>query len=225
MKGFFKSSIGKKLIMSVSGLFLITFLLVHLTINLLLLFPDEGVLFNTAANFMGSNPLMKVMEPMLVVGFLVHIIYGVVLEIQNKIARGGSKYAKFDQSKSSKWVSRNMIYLGIAILAFLVLHIINFFIKVKSGIGVEEVTIDGVHMHDTYTLVTSLFAIWWYDIIYIIGALALGMHLKHAFWSAFQSIGLSNDNWKKRLEIIGGIYTIIIAGGFSIIPIYFLIFG
>ncbi len=223
MKGFLKSSIGKKLIMSISGLFLITFLLVHLTLNLLLMFDSTGELFNTAANFMGTNPIMKVMEPMLAIGFLVHIIYGAMLEIQNMIARGGSRYAKFDQSKSSKWASRNMIYLGIAIFAFLGLHIANFFIKIKMG-DVGEVNIGGVHMHNTYTLVTSLFAIWWYDLIYVIGAIALGMHLYHGFWSAFQSIGLSNDLWRKRLELIGGLYALIVAGGFAIIPIYFLIF-
>jgi len=223
MKGFLKSSIGKKLIMSISGLFLITFLLVHLTLNLLLMFDSTGELFNTAANFMGSNPMMKVMEPILVLGFFVHIIYGAVLEIQNRMARGASKYAKFDQSKSSKWASRNMIYLGIAVFAFLGLHIANFFLKIKMG-DVGEVNIGGVHMHDTYTLVTSLFAIWWYDVIYVIGAIALGLHLNHGFWSAFQTIGLSNDLWRKRLNVVGGLYAIIIAVGFSIIPIYFLIF-
>ncbi len=223
MKGFIKSSIGKKLIMSISGLFLITFLLVHLTLNLMLMFDSTGELFNMAANFMGTNPIMKIMEPMLAVGFLVHIIYGAVLEIQNRIARGSSKYAKFDQKKSSKWASRNMIWLGIAIFAFLGLHVANFFMKVKFG-GVAEITIHGVHMHDTYTLVTDLFAIWWYDLIYVIGAIALGLHLYHGFWSAFQSIGLSNDIWRKRLEAIGGIYAVVVAGGFAIIPIYFLIF-
>lgn len=225
MKGFFKSSIGKKLIMSISGLFLIVFLLVHLGLNSLLLFDSSGELFNTAANFMGTNPLMKVMEPMLALGFVLHIFYGVVLEIQNRMARGSSKYAKFDQSKSSKWASRNMIYLGVAILAFLVIHILNFLIPIKTGCDIlKEVTINGVHMHDTYTQVTNLFEFWYYDLIYVIGAIALGMHLKHAFWSAFQTIGFSNDKWRVRLNVIGTIYAVIVAGGFAIIPIYFLIF-
>jgi len=223
MKGFFKSSIGKKLIMSISGLFLITFLLVHLTLNLMLLFDSSGDLFNIAAHFMGTNPLMKIMEPMLVVGFFVHIIYGVIIELQNRSARGASKYAKFDQSKSSKWVSRNMIWLGIAIFAFLGLHVANFFLKIKLG-DIGHVDIDGVEMHDTYTLVTSLFATWWYDAIYVIGAISLGLHLYHGFWSAFQTIGLSNDLWRKRLEFVGAAYAVVVAGGFAIIPIYFLIF-
>ena len=86
-----------------------------------------------------------------------------------------------------------------------------------------EVVIGGIHMHDTYTLVTKYFAIWWYDAIYILGALFLGLHLYHSFWSAFQTIGWSNDLWRKRLEMLGLAYAIIVAGGFAFIPAFFLI--
>ena len=227
MKGFFRSSIGKKLIMSISGLFLISFLLVHLGLNILILVDvilgngSKESIFNTAANFMGTNPIMKVMEPMLAIGFVVHIFYGVLLEVQNFIARGKKRYTKLNPKKSSKWVSRNMIWLGGLILVFLIIHIINFFWRLKFG---EVSHISGTEIHDTYTLVTGLFGLWWFDIIYITGAIFLGLHLHHAFWSAFQTIGLSNDLWRKRLSVIGDIYAVIVAGGFVIIPLYFLIF-
>ncbi len=221
MSSFLKSSIGQKLLMSLTGLFLITFLCVHLGINLLLMFGD-GSLFNVAAHFMATNPLMKVLEPILVVGFLVHITYASVLTLQNQKARPQG-YATVDQSQSSKWVSRNMYVLGGLVLVFLVLHIVNFFWKVKFG-HVASVTIDGVEMHNTYALVASLFSIWWFDVIYIIGAILLGLHLYHAFWAAFQTIGLSNNVWRCRLETIGNVYAIVIAAGFSIIPLFFLIF-
>jgi len=222
MKGFLSSSIGKKLIMSLSGLFLIVFLLVHLGLNLTMLFdPVDGTVFNAAANFMGTNPVMKVMEPMLTLGFLVHILYGVIVQLNNWKARGSSKYAVVDQKESSTWASRNMIWLGVFVFAFLVVHIINFYVQIKF-VGIDHV--HGSDMHDTFGLVTSLFEIWWYDVIYIIGFIALGLHLHHAFWSAFQTIGINNNIWRRRLEVIGDIYTVIVVAGFTIIPLYFLIF-
>ena len=225
MKGFFKSSIGKKLIMSISGLFLISFLLVHLGLNLLILVDvmlnNDGKIYNEAAHFMGTNPIMKVMEPMLAIGFVIHIFYGVLLEVQNFIARGSNRYKKINQKNSSTWASRNMIWLGGFIFVFLIIHVINFFWKLKFG---EAPHVAGTEMHDTYELVTSFFALWWYDVIYIIGSIFLGLHLRHAFWSAFQTIGLSNDLWRKRLNVIGTLYAIIVAGGFVLIPLYFLVF-
>lgn len=223
MKGFLSSSIGKKLLMSLSGLFLIVFLLVHLGLNLTMLFdPIDGTVYNKAANFMVTNPLIKVMEPILALGFIVHILYGFIVQLNNWKARGNDKYAVVNQKNSSTWASRNMIWLGIFVFAFLVVHIINFYVKIKFTGGVDHV--HGSDMHDTFALVASLFEIWWYDLIYIIGFIALGLHLHHAFWSAFQSLGINNKIWRKRLEVMGDIYTIIIVVGFSIIPLYFLIF-
>ncbi len=224
MSSIFSASIGKKLIMSISGLFLIVFLLVHLTINLLLLIGPDA--YNAGAHFMATNPAIKIMEPLLVLGFIIHIIYASVLTLQNQKARPES-YNTVNQSNSSSWPSRNMYILGGTVLVFLVIHIINFYwkIKVLGGHDIPMVDVHGVEMHDTYWLVTGLFKIWWYDIIYVIGAVFLGLHLSHAFWSAFQTLGLSNIVWKKRLNVIGKIYTFLIAIGFAIIPLYFLITG
>ena len=225
MSGIFSASIGKKLIMSISGLFLIIFLLVHLGINLLLIVGPDA--YNLGAHFMATNPAIKIMEPILALGFIVHILYASILTLQNRKARP-EKYDTVNQSESSTWPSRNMYVLGGLVFIFLVIHIINFYwkIKVLGGHGMEMVTIDGIEMHDTYSLVANLFTeCYLYDVVYIIGAIFLGLHLSHAFWSAFQTLGLSNIVWRKRLNVIGKIYTFIIAIGFAIIPIYFLIAG
>ena len=131
MSGLFCSSIGRKLLMSLSGLFLITFLLVHLSINALLLVPDGGRLFNAGAHFMATNPAIKIMEPILGLGFLVHIIYGVILTIQNRKARGNDRYDSGNNTHSVSWASQNMLVLGITVFAFLVVHLANFWVKMK----------------------------------------------------------------------------------------------
>lgn len=221
MKGFWKSSVGKKIIMSLSGIFLMLFLLMHLSVNLTMLIdPVKGDVYNKAAHFMSTNPIIEIIEPILVLGFVLHILYSIIVQINNWKARGNSSYAEFDQNKSSSWASRNMIWLGIFILGFLVLHIINFTVKIKFG-NVAQ-TPEGID--DTFKLVVSLFDIWWYDIIYIISFIALGLHLHHAFWSALQTIGLNNSNWMRRLQVIGDVYTYVVVIGFTIIPLYFLIF-
>ncbi len=227
MSGFLKSSVGQKFLMSITGLFLITFLLVHLTANLFLLGGSDA--FNVVSHFMETNPIIQIMQPVLAIGFLVHMIYALILTIQNMKARP-EKYDKMVQNHSSTWASRNMFVLGSLIGIFLVMHIINFFWKMKVS-GSElytEVTVDGVLMHNAYALVAGLFTDaslgLVYSLLYILGAISLGLHLQHAFWSAFQTIGWSNNLWRKRLEVVGNIYALFIAGGFTIIPLYFLIF-
>lgn len=189
----------------------------------MLLFDNSGEMFNKAANFMATNPAIKIIEPVLFVGFILHIFYSLIVTFQNWRARP-TGYAKVDQSQSSTWSSRNMIWLGILIFCFLAIHLANFFIKIKFGdMQGLEVEYSGKHMHDSFTLVTSYFALWWYDVIYIVGAFFLGLHLYHAFWSAFQTIGWSNDLWRRRLTRVGLVYAIIVAGGFITIPAYFLL--
>ena len=228
MSGFLKSSVGQKFMMSITGLFLIVFLLVHLTANLFLLAGSDA--FNEASHFMGTNPVIQLMQPVLALGFILHIIYATILTLQNRNARPVS-YSKFEQGHSSSWASRNMYVLGFMILVFLIIHLINFFwkIKVAGSPLLAEVEVDGVMMENAYALVSGLFVDpqlgLIYSGLYILGAIALGLHLHHAFWSAFQTLGWSNNVWRKRLEVIGDVYAIIIAAGFSIIPLYFLIFG
>lgn len=222
MSNFLTSSIGKKFIMSISGLFLMMFIVVHLGVNLLLVFDDSGELFNLGANFMTTNPVIRIIEPILALGFIVHILWSLVVSLQNMKARptGYNQY-----KNSSSWASRNMLVLGSLIFVFLVMHIYNFFYIIKFEYqNLLEVDIDGEIMHDTYTLVAGLFKTSiTYCILYIISAILLGLHLGHGFWSSFQTIGFANNIWLKRLQVIGKIYAVIVAVGFSVIPLYFLI--
>ena len=222
MARFLTSSIGKKLLMSLSGLFLLAFLLVHLTINSMILFDSTGDLFNRAAHFMSTNPIIKVVEPVLAIGFILHIIYALILTIHNLYTRPVG-YNRQKLGHSSSWSSRNMFVLGLVIFAFLVIHIANFFWKIKFT-GHElltDVTINGEHMENSFALVTTYFIDWWWIIIvYVIGAIALGLHLFHSIWSAFQTLGWSNSLWRRRLNRLGLVVSVIIAGGFAFIPLW-----
>lgn len=218
MANLFCSSIGKKVIMSLSGLFLITFLLVHLTANLFLLAGSDA--FNGAVHFMGTNPIIRIMEPLLAAGFLVHVAYALVLTVKNLKARPVG-YA-VSSGSSSAWNSRNMLPLGIFVLAFLIFHVANFYWKMKVS---HEIGILPDGSHDAYKLVGLFFQEnLAFDLVYIIAFIALGFHLTHGFWSAFQSVGLANNVWYKRLKCISLLYTALIVGGFTIIPLYFFLF-
>lgn len=210
MSNFFTSSIGKKFIMSITGLFLILFLCVHLTVNLLLLVSPEA--FNAGCEFM-ALPVIKVIEPILALGFIIHIIWASVLTLQNQKARP-TKYALRNQSQNCTWASRNMYILGALVLAFLALHICTIWYNFKFG-----------NITDHYELVSSRLEQPVYGIIYIIAAILLGLHLSHGFWSAFQTIGFSNQIWRKRLEYVAYFFAFVFGIGFSIIPLYFMIFG
>jgi succinate dehydrogenase / fumarate reductase cytochrome b subunit len=224
MSKFLTASIGRKFVMSISGLFLVTFIAVHLTVNLLLIFDDSGELFNQAAHFMATNPAIKIMEPLLGLGFLVHILWSFFIEYENWRARP-VKYNKKNSGASSSWVSRNMLILGLLVLVFLITHIFHFFWVIKfNPESVNSVLIGGEHIEDTYTLVADLFKnSAAYDIFYVCGGILLSLHLSHGFWSGFHTLGLSNKKWMSRLQIIGKIYAVIVAVGFSAIPLYFLI--
>jgi len=224
MSKFLTASIGRKFIMSLSGIFLMVFIAVHLALNLLLIFDDSGDLFNQGAHFMATNPLIKIMEPILGLGFLIHIIWSFFLEYQNWKARP-VKFAKKNLSGASTWASRNMLVLGALVLVFLVIHIIDFFVKMKfTGHHLlEETVVNGVHMENAYALVSTTFI----DsivvcILYIIGGILLGFHLSHGFWSSFQTLGLSNKYWLKRWQVIAQVYAVLVAVGFAVIPLYFM---
>ena len=226
MSNFLTSSIGKKMLLSISGLFLIAFLCVHLALNLLLIVDNSGELFNIGAHFMATNPIIKIVEPILAIGFIIHIILASILTLQNRGARP-IKYDLRRQSGNCTWSSRNMYILGGLVLIFLAIHLWNFWWNIKFpslGTPLAETTVDGVAMENTYALVSGLFkSSVIYCLLYILGGIFLGLHLTHGFWSAFQSIGFSNQIWRKRLECVAKIFAFIIAAGFSIIPLYFML--
>ncbi len=224
MSSFMSASIGRKFLMSITGLFLISFLCIHLTLNLFLTFDDSGNLFNMAAHFMATNPAIRIMEPILALGFVVHIIWSGWITLENMRARP-QKYEYGDQLLSWWSPAKNMFILGGMVMIFLIIHITNFWVKMKF-IGdplLNPVSVGGVEMHNAYALVSNLFLNKAYDLLYICGGILIGLHISHGFWSAFQTIGISNQIWLKRLKCLAITVGIIFAVGFSSIPIYFMI--
>lgn len=204
--------------MSLAGIFLISFLLVHMGINLLVIIHDDPMVFNKAAHFMGTNKLIKIFEIVLLFGFLLHIIYALILQIQNWIARPHRYYkaTKSETSAFSKW----MIHTALIILAFLIIHLADFYFKAKFG-GVPDVK--GTEYHDLAQLVIAKFQIPGFVIFYLATFIFLGFHLIHGFQSAFKTLGLNNKSYTPAIQILSFAYTIIVVGGFSAIPlvIYF----
>jgi len=205
------------------------FLLVHMSLNLLLIFDDSGDMFNIAAHFMATNPLIKIIEPVLALGFVIHILWSVIITLQNQKARPVA-YSKTQQGQNSTIVSRNMFILGSMMAIYLGIHLYNFWWKMKfagdpllSEITVMQAGIP-VAMENAYALVATLFkSSVLYCIIYIVGGWLLGLHISHGFWSAFQTIGLNNHIWRKRLFTVAQIIGWIFAIGFAAIPLYFMI--
>ena len=218
MSNIFNSSIGRKLVMALAGLFLVVFLLVHLGINLTLILFEDTRIFNIASHFMATNILIKVMEVILFGGLFLHIIYGLIVQIMNWISRG-KRYRIYNNAQTS-FFSKYMIHLAVIILVFLVIHLLDFYIKAKFGHGhVEEVVYNGKHYHDLGTMVIEKFRILWVVIFYIACFLFLGFHLIHGFQSAFQTLGLNHGVYTPLIKALGIVYTLIVVIGFSVIPI------
>ncbi len=210
MANFLKSSIGKKVIMSVSGLFLILFLLIHLLANSAYLFGPQA--FESVIEFMAS-PFIVVMVPVLAAGFVVHILFSVNLTIQNSRARGTQRYQVSNKTMGDSWASQNMFVLGIIIAGVLGFHLSHFWAKMQ----LKEFT--GGEAQNVNVLMETTFGNIWVVLCYLTWFAALWFHLNHGFWSAFQSLGANNNIWLKRLKVLSYIYSTFIAVGFSIIAI------
>jgi succinate dehydrogenase / fumarate reductase cytochrome b subunit len=204
--------------MSLAGLFLIIFLVVHLAVNLTLVFSSSRELFNKSAYFMGNNIVLKVTEMLLFGGFLLHMIFGVYIQMQNWFARP-NRYVKENFSQTS-FFSKFMIHTAGIITVFLVIHMIDFYFKAKVFGNVPEVIYDGKEYHDLGILVLEKFKIPGYVIFNIACFLFLGFHLIHGFWSAFQTLGLEHKRYTPLIKALGIIYTVLITGGFIYIPIH-----
>lgn len=209
------SSITKKLIMSISGLFLIVFLLLHMTINFFSVIDTftgnygtaEG-LFQAGCDFM-ALPIITIMVPVLAAGFLVHIVYAIILTYGNLKARGAQRYEVANKTKAESWAAKNMFVLGVIVLGLLAFHLNHFWAEMQ----LKEFM--GEHAENPYLLLNTTFQNWWMVLIYIVWFVALGFHLCHGFWSAFQSIGMSNKVWEKRLMCIGYVFAAVIVLGFA----------
>lgn len=219
MSNIFNSSIGKKLMMALAGLFLATFLLVHLGINLTLIIFEDPRIFNIAAHFMASNILIKIFEIVLFGGILLHIIYGLIVQVLNWIARPIGY--KVSNPAQTSFFSKFMIHTAVIILVFIVIHLFDFYFKAKFGHGhVAEITYNGKLYHDLGTMVIEKFQILWVVISYIAFFLFLGFHLLHGFGSAFQTLGLNHKLYTPVIKSLGYIYTFIVVAGFIVIPLW-----
>jgi succinate dehydrogenase / fumarate reductase, cytochrome b subunit len=214
------SSITKKIFMAAAGLFLAIFLLVHLGINLTLLRDDDGAWFKAASTFMSTNYIIKIFEIVLFGGFLLHILIGIILTLQNWSARPVGYY-KANRSETS-FFSKYMIWTGLVILIFLAIHFMNFyFVK----LGLVPVPQGAEDKHDFYHMAINLFASPLYSGIYLVLMVVLGFHLNHAFHSAFQTFGLNHNKYNCAIKTTAVIYSIVVSTGFAIIPLYFLLFS
>ncbi|MDD6211450.1 MAG: succinate dehydrogenase cytochrome b subunit [Bacteroidales bacterium] len=206
------SSIGRKLIMSLSGLFLILFLTLHMVMNFVAVFSLEG--YDAVCEFMGTNILIQIMVPVLAAGFVIHIVYAIILTLRNQKARGNDKYASSSKT-NIPWASKNMLVLGIIVLGVLCFHLTDFWAKMQL------VEWQGGHSALGSTLITTVFQNPIVVAVYVIWVIALWFHLTHGFWSAFQTIGWDGRTWYPRLKAIGNIYATIIAVGFITVAVYF----
>lgn len=208
------SSIGRKVIMSISGLFLVFFLLFHSAMNLVAVFSASG--YNAVCEFLGTNPIVQFMVPVLALGFVVHIVYAIWLTIRNRKARGADRYAVTGRSDVS-WSSKNMLVLGIVVLGFLAWHLDHFWSKMQLQEWTGNVASEG------FALVKITFARWWVVLLYIVWIAALWLHLSHGFWSAFQSIGINNTVWYKRWKVIGICFATLVCLMFIFVAVAFLL--
>lgn len=206
--------------MSLSGLFLIAFLVVHVGLNACIWAMDDGVMFNKAAHFMGANVVPRILEIGLFAGFLLHIIQGFVLVAQNNAKRKIGYNVKMG-SRGSTWYSKSMGLLGTLLLLFLIMHIAHFWVPSRIT-GLEPVFIDGKEYHNLYGEMVAVFT----DnplvvALYVIGCISLAWHLLHGFQSAFRTLGLSNHKYIKLIQGLGAGFSIIVPLAFAMMPVSF----
>ncbi|MFT3753915.1 MAG: succinate dehydrogenase cytochrome b subunit [Paludibacter sp.] len=214
------SSIGRKLIMSITGVFLVLFLLFHSCMNIVVIISPEA--YNAICVFLGANWYAVAGTLVLAAGFVIHILYALFLSYQNLRARGPQRYAMKKNQAGVSWASRNMLILGIVVFGFLALHLYNFWFKMQfaelSGVETGE-----FHPANGAAYVKDLFSSKVYCGIYIVWLAALWLHLTHGIWSALQTTGLNNKTWLPRVKVISNIISTIVILMFMSIPVYFLL--
>ena len=201
--------------MGVTGLFLVSFLVIHCFLNSLIFFNDGGLTFNEGAHFMGHNWLIRTMEIVLFLGIILHIIQALVLTIQNRKARPLG-YAKFHGAANSTWYSRSMGLLGTLILIFLIVHLAHFWVKSRIT-GLPGTDANG--HEDLYGVMQATFTYSWVVILYCFAMISLAYHLLHGFQSAFQSLGLNHRKYTPFIKKFGVAFSIIIPIIFAAMPL------
>jgi succinate dehydrogenase / fumarate reductase cytochrome b subunit len=219
---FFTSSVGKKFVMALTGLFLISFLIIHVCLNacifndLPFLDPnDNGDMFNRAAHFMGSSAVVRTLEYGLFLGFIIHIVQGYVLERKN-LTRRGEGYKINLGNRGSKWYSRTMGLLGTLLLLFLIMHIAHFWVPSRIT-GLEEV--EGKNYHNLFQKMVDVFQNPLIVVLYIIGCISLAYHLLQGFQSAFRTLGVHNSRYISLIKGFGKGFSIIVPFVFALMPI------
>ena len=216
------SSIGRKVVMSVTGAALAIFLLFHATMNVVVIFSPEG--YNAICEFLGANWYALVATTGLAFLVVVHIVYAFILSVQNYRARGRERYAVTERQKDVEWSSKNMLVLGIIIVGFLFLHLYNFWAKMQfvelqhmagAAVDVSRAT-DGAYW------VQTLFANPIYAVVYLVWLAALWFHLTHGIWSALHTMGWNNNTWMPRVKCIANIISTIIVLMFAAVVVYYL---
>lgn len=218
------SSVGRKLVMAITGACLVLFLTFHALMNGVALFWPSA--YNAVCAFLGANWYALIASVGLAALFIIHIIYALWLTVQNRKARGNDRYAVYRKPKQVEWSSQNMLVLGIVVVAFLVVHLIQFWAKMQwAEICHDPVHVDGVMVApQSGTMFLQIaFSQIWTPIVYIIGFVALWFHMNHGFWSMFHTAGWDNDTWLPRLKAISCWWTTIVVGLFIVQAIVFTV--
>ena len=214
-QGFLKTSIGKKVVMGATGLFLITFLVVHCFINCLIFFNDGGLTFNIGADFMAHNWLIRAGELVLFAGLIIHVFQALILTLENKKARPVG-YLKVDGAANSSWYSRSMGLLGTLLLMFLIIHLVHFWVKSRfTGLPGH----DANGNENLYAVMQETFKMLWVVILYTLAMISLAYHLLHGFQSAFQTLGLNNKLYTPIIKKVGIYFSIFVPFIFALMPI------
>lgn len=213
MAGLTSSTIGRKYAMALSAMFLLVFLVMHLAINFLSVINAEA--FNEASHFMGKNPLVQyLMQPILLFAVIFHFVMGFVLELKNNKARP-VKYAVNGAASNSSWMSRNMIISGAVVLAFLALHLVDFWVPTisKNYFGAGGLETEFEHLQEKFTQL-------WRVVFYVICFVLLGLHLAHGFQSSFQSVGVRHPKYTPVISALGNWYSVLIPAGFIFVAVF-----
>jgi len=209
--GFLSSSIGKKFLMGLTGLFLVSFLIVHVSLNSAIFLNDGGQTFNVGADFMAHNPVIRIIEIGLFAGLILHVFQAFVLTMENKKARPIA-YQVVNGSANSSWYSRSMGILGSLLLIFLVVHLGNFWLPTKVAVFSHT-------EHNTFNEMKLVFSQWYFVAVYLIGVAALLYHLLHGFQSAFQTMGLNHKKYTPLIKKVGIWFSVIVCILFAAMPI------
>lgn len=206
------SSVGRKVVMSVTGLFLILFLTFHALMNAVAVISMDG--YEAVCEFLGANWYALLGTAVLAAGFVIHIIYAFWLTLQNRKARGNDAYSISKKPATVEWASQNMLVLGIIVACFLILHFVHFWAKMQLPEMMDETALGGAEALE------AAFGMVWVLPVYLVGFFAVWFHITHGFWSAFQTLGTTNDKWICRFKCIGWWWATIVMGLFAVEAIY-----